>query len=214
MKSDHKILEYIFTQKDLNACQRRWSELLTEYDFKISYIKGKENKVANSLSRKPHINVISSIQINPYDKIREQLCNDQWYIQIRSALEKGKSTSTKTDGYSLDQGGLLRLQGRVYVPTNDELTRLVLDEAHRAHYSAHPGVCKILETIRKALFWVGMKKEIVHYIAHCLECQQVKVEHWHQLDFFNLMTYPNLNGRPSPWTLRWDYLSHRRYMTA
>ena len=71
MKSDHKSLEYIFTQKDLNARQRRWSELLSEYDFKISYIKGKENKVADALSRRPHISAISTIQVNLYDRIRE-----------------------------------------------------------------------------------------------------------------------------------------------
>lgn len=82
MKYNHKIVEYIFTKKDLNARQRRWSDLLNESDFKISYIKGKENKVEDSLSRRPHINAISAIQINLYDKICEQLCNDQWYIQI------------------------------------------------------------------------------------------------------------------------------------
>jgi len=37
----------------------------------------------------------------------------------------------------------------------------------------------MLETLKKAFYWVGMKKDIVHYIAHCLECQQVKAEHRH-----------------------------------
>ena len=152
MKSDHKSLEYIFTQKDLNAHQQRWSELLSEYDFKISYIKGKENKVADALSRRPHISAISTIQVNLYDWIREQWGNDQWYVEIRSALEKGKSTPTRTEGYSIDHGGLLRFQGRVYVPANEELRRLVLDEAHRAPYSTHPGVRKMLETLKKAFY--------------------------------------------------------------
>ena len=152
MKSDHKSLEYIFTQKDLNACQRRWSELLSEYDFKISYIKGKENKVADALSRRPHISAISTIQVNLYDQIREQSGNDQWYTEIRSSLERGKSTPTKTEGYSIDHEGLLRFQGRVYIPANEELRRLVLDEAHRAPYFVHPGVRKMLETLKKAFY--------------------------------------------------------------
>ena len=102
-----------------------------------------------ALSRRPHINAITVVQINLYDKIKEQLCNDQWYIQIRSTLGKGKSTSTKMEGYSLDHDGLLIFQERVYVSANEELRRLVLDEAHRAPHSAHPKVWNIHETLRK-----------------------------------------------------------------
>ena len=41
--------KYILTQPNLNARQRRWLEFLADYEFDISYIKGKENKVANAL---------------------------------------------------------------------------------------------------------------------------------------------------------------------
>ena len=50
LKTNHQSLQYIFTQRDLNARQQRWSEFMSEYDFGISYIKGKENVVANALS--------------------------------------------------------------------------------------------------------------------------------------------------------------------
>ena len=39
LKTDHCGLQHIFTQSDLNARQRRWSELLSEYNFEITYIK-------------------------------------------------------------------------------------------------------------------------------------------------------------------------------
>jgi len=42
LKNVHQSLQYLFTQRDLNARQRRWSEFLSEYDFEISYIKGKK----------------------------------------------------------------------------------------------------------------------------------------------------------------------------
>ena len=50
--TDHKSLKYIFEQKDLNLRQRRWMELLKDYDYTILYHPGKANIVANALSRK------------------------------------------------------------------------------------------------------------------------------------------------------------------
>jgi hypothetical protein len=55
LKIDHCGLQHIFTQSDLNARQQCWSELLSEYDFEINYIKGIVNRVVDALSRRPHI---------------------------------------------------------------------------------------------------------------------------------------------------------------
>ena len=52
MFSDHKILKYIFTQRDLNMRQRRWMEFLENYDFTMHYHLSKANVVADALSRK------------------------------------------------------------------------------------------------------------------------------------------------------------------
>jgi hypothetical protein len=58
----HKSLKYIFTQKDLNLRQRRWLELIKDYDLEIHYHQGKANLVADALSRKEHAvgNLISN----------------------------------------------------------------------------------------------------------------------------------------------------------
>ncbi|KAL8115194.1 hypothetical protein AgCh_021867 [Apium graveolens] len=56
--TDHKSLKYIFTQKDLNMRQRRWLELIKDYDFSINYHPGKANVVADALSRKERLNMV------------------------------------------------------------------------------------------------------------------------------------------------------------
>ncbi|WVZ76586.1 hypothetical protein U9M48_024551 [Paspalum notatum var. saurae] len=56
--TDHKSLKYIFTQPELNMRQRRWLELIKDYDLKIHYHPGKANVVADALSRRAHCNVL------------------------------------------------------------------------------------------------------------------------------------------------------------
>ena len=57
--TDHQSLKYIFTQKELNMRQRRWLELVKDYDCQILYHPGKANKVADALSRKSSASVAS-----------------------------------------------------------------------------------------------------------------------------------------------------------
>jgi hypothetical protein len=54
LRTDHNSLKYLFDQPTLNARQIRWLEFLCEYDFDIKYIKGKDNKVVDALSRNVH----------------------------------------------------------------------------------------------------------------------------------------------------------------
>jgi hypothetical protein len=61
--TDHKSLKYIFTQKDLNLRQCCWLELIKDYDLEIHYHPGKENLVADALSRKEHVHVAIFTQL-------------------------------------------------------------------------------------------------------------------------------------------------------
>jgi hypothetical protein len=63
LKSDHGSLLYIFTQRDLNAHQQHWSDILSEYNFVIFYIKGKENHQANVVSCIPRIQSLNFLKV-------------------------------------------------------------------------------------------------------------------------------------------------------
>jgi len=56
LMSDHSVLRYLFDQPNLNSRKVRWLAMLSEFDFEIRYIKGKENMVVDSLSRKVQLN--------------------------------------------------------------------------------------------------------------------------------------------------------------
>jgi hypothetical protein len=61
--TDHKRLKYIFTQADLNKRQRRWMEMIKDYDLELHYHPGKVNVVADALSRKAHCNYLPTVSI-------------------------------------------------------------------------------------------------------------------------------------------------------
>jgi hypothetical protein len=61
--SDHKSLKYIFNQPDLNLRQRRWLELIKDFDLGINYHPGKANVVADALSRRSHLNMLAAREL-------------------------------------------------------------------------------------------------------------------------------------------------------
>jgi hypothetical protein len=71
--TDHKSLQYIFIQKNINLRQRKWLELLKDYDLDIQYHPGKANVVADALSRKSLVNTLIACLI-PQELCWEMAC--------------------------------------------------------------------------------------------------------------------------------------------
>ena len=63
--TDHKSLKYIFTQPDLNLRQRRWLELIKDYDLSVQYHLGKANVVTDALSRKAYCHHMTTLNRRP-----------------------------------------------------------------------------------------------------------------------------------------------------
>ena len=63
------------------------------------------------------------------------------------------------------------------VPNDPELKRCILEEGNSSAYAMHPGGNKLYRNLRENFWWKGMKSDVANFVAHCLTCQQVKVEH-------------------------------------
>jgi ribonuclease HI len=74
--TDHKSLQHVFDQKMLNMRQRRWVELLSDYDCEIKYHPGKANVVADALSRKERIK-LSGLKTVEKTDLRSRVLLDQ-----------------------------------------------------------------------------------------------------------------------------------------
>ncbi|GJX40206.1 putative reverse transcriptase domain-containing protein [Tanacetum coccineum] len=76
-----------------------------------------------------------------------------------------------------DSRGLRTRFGRIWIPNNKELKKLLIDEAHKSKYSIHLGATKMYYDLKTDYWWAGMKRNIVKYVKRCLTCLQVKTEH-------------------------------------
>jgi len=192
LRTDHNGLKYLFDQPTLNARQIRWLEFLCEYDFDIKHIKGKENKVADALSRKVHelhATAISMYQTEMKDIILEAVNADLQYKNLVAKLQQRERPQTQ-ESYTLGTSGLLLYKNKVYVPNDRELKLEILKEMHNMAYAGHPGYQKTVAAVRSHYFLPSLKKEIAEYIARCMECQKVKVEHRHPVGFLQPLPIP------------------------
>ena len=82
LRIDHCGLKYLFDQPNLNPRQAIWLDFLCEFDFEIKHIKGKENKVADALSRKVqemHVDSLSICQSDLRQHIVSHTAGDELY---------------------------------------------------------------------------------------------------------------------------------------
>ncbi|XP_070032715.1 uncharacterized protein [Nicotiana tomentosiformis] len=73
--------------------------------------------------------------------------------------------------------GVLQMQGRLCVPNVDDFYELILQEAHSSQYSIYSGAAKMYQDLRQHYWWMRIKKDIVEYVALCLNCQHAKYLH-------------------------------------
>jgi hypothetical protein len=200
--TDHKSLKYIFTQADLNMRQRRWLELIKDYDLELHYHPGKANVVTDALSQKSQCNCVMMdspvntlcdelnkmrIEVIPSGTLPhisiEPTLQDQ--IIMAQLSDKGmqiikENLHQKAEKYKCfhqDRKCILWFEDRLVVPKNKDLKKKILDEAHLSKFSMHPGSTKMYHDLKPLYWWTRMKREIAQYVSECDTCQRIKASH-------------------------------------
>ncbi|GJR85534.1 putative reverse transcriptase domain-containing protein [Tanacetum coccineum] len=187
---DHKSLQHILNQKELNMRQRRWLELLSDYDCEIRYHLGKANVVTDALSRKerePPLRVralVMTIGLN----LPKQILDAQTEIRkpeniknedvggmfLENSMDPKKFRTEKLEPRA---DRTLYFNGRSWLPCYGNLRTVIMHESHKLKHSIHLGSDKMYQDMKKLYWWPNMKANIATYVSKCLTCANVKAEH-------------------------------------
>ncbi|GJT90877.1 putative reverse transcriptase domain-containing protein [Tanacetum coccineum] len=166
------------TEKDLNMRQRRWIELLSDYDYEIRYHPSKANVVADALSRKERIEplriraLVMTIGLDLPSRI---LVAQREAVKIENI--KAEDISGMLKKLEARADGTLCLDNRSWLPCYGDTRYLIKHESHKSKYSIHPGADKMYHDLKMLYWWPNMKADIATYVSKCLTYAKVKAEH-------------------------------------
>jgi len=176
--TDQKSLKYIFTKNELNMRQRRWLELMADYDIDLQYHPGKVNVVPHALSRRPEANMV--VLLTQQEELLKEMRRldlmvirrvsgsvQLMAIQIQPTLMEEIREAQKEDprllkfreqveaglrsDVCIHTDGALYFRNRICVPQG-KIRQKILAEAHSSAYSIHPGGIKMYQDLKQH-FW-------------------------------------------------------------
>ena len=172
------------TTKELNARQARWAEELSSYDFVIEHVKGKENVVADALSRRPDYEEAKEVdrRMKMFKEKEERLILNREFqvkmvhIESQDGIDGKIREETKNDErhpeIPIDEDGYRRFNGLILVPQS--LEKEVIKRYHEDIREGHPGEARTVEKIQRNYYFPGTIRKVRKYIRTCDNCQRNK----------------------------------------
>ncbi|UYV76084.1 K02A2.6-like, partial [Cordylochernes scorpioides] len=189
--TDHKPITYNKGSDYKNARLSRWAEIIQEFRVTFAYVPGKDNRVADFLSRFPCSNDLSTLEDNrvvaavTIEQGSPLLSNDEVWSELKSdpkwsPLITRIETRVGTGIIPHKHKEYMRKDGCLYV-YNDQgnwvkviprsLINRVMGYHHNIASGGHFGVRKTLRRLRSEYFWPRMRTEVQNYIRRCENCQ-------------------------------------------
>ena len=188
--TDHPPLRWLFTLKSPTGRLARWSLLLQSYNLTFGYTPGKQNVVADTLTRPPCDDIDCKIECNHIEielprmgsaEFRAAQVEDSHIFKIINSFESNdNNTALYTNrGYMMVDGILYRYcsdedneNGQLVIP--EELRKDILFKYHNDPTAGHYCIQKTISRITPFFYWSGMRNDIEKYVKNCEECKKYK----------------------------------------
>ncbi|KAF5468388.1 hypothetical protein F2P56_012540, partial [Juglans regia] len=187
IQTDQRSLKYFLEQRLATPEQQKWVAKLLGYEYEITYCPGRENSAADALSRKPNSPVLNHIHlptVTIWDEIRKAYEGDP-YIQAITQV-----TKSQNEGPYTQRQGLFFFKGRVLIPSQGELRKQLLHEAHDTKIGGHSGVLRTFKRLANQFYWPKMYQAVTEYVKHCAVCQRMKSETLSPAGLLQLLPIP------------------------
>ncbi|KAK1602006.1 hypothetical protein QYE76_027111 [Lolium multiflorum] len=167
--SDHESLKYLKSQHNLNKRHAKWVEFIESFPYVIKYKKGKENVVADALSRKITLLLTRlEFHILGLEEIKELYPSDVFFgpIFAKCSVDHGFDDFYLHDGY-------LFKANKICIPESS-LRKLLLQESHGGGLMGHFGREKTYAMLSTHYYWPRMYRDVERLCRRCTTCLQAK----------------------------------------
>lgn len=173
IRTDHKSLQFMTDQKLANSIQHKLMLKLLEFNFQLEYKKGKDNLVADALSRKHACMAISMVTPTWISAVEESYKQDSHCQQL---LEQLLLSPDHTFNQNQLQDGIIRHKGKIYVGKDLPLRNRLMQALHSSAVGGHSGINASYNRLKQIFYWPAMKKDMDQFVTICPVCQKNKGE--------------------------------------
>nr|GEZ73687.1 putative reverse transcriptase domain-containing protein [Tanacetum cinerariifolium] len=145
--------------------QRRWIELLSDYDCEIHYHPGKGNVVADTLSQKDKEPLrVRSLVMMVHTNLPKKI------LEAQTEVMKEENMKVKNLGrllkliFKMGSNGIRSFKGRIWLSLFGGIRDMIMHESHKSKYSIHPRSDKMYQDLKKLYWWSNMKADIATFI--------------------------------------------------
>ncbi|WVZ70565.1 hypothetical protein U9M48_019224 [Paspalum notatum var. saurae] len=159
---------YLWPKEFLNRRHAKWVEFIESFPYVIKHKKGKDNVIADALSRRYAMLSQLDCRIFGLESIKEQYANDDDFKDVILHCKQGRTW----DKYVINEGFVFRAN-RLCIPVGS-VRLLLMQEAHGGGLMGHFGVKKTQDVLSTHFFWPRMKRDVERFVARCTTCHKAK----------------------------------------
>ena len=187
IKTDHYSLRFLLEQRITTPLQQKWLTKLMGMDYEIHYKRGKENLVADALSRKGLEDGGEERRVESTKGVHAMsIVRPMWLTKVIESYNGDPKVKDLLQALAIDdqaipdhtyQQGIIKYKGRILIGATGTLRQQLISCMHESWIGGHSGNLGTYQRLKGYFFWAGMQREVEDFVQQCETCKISKGEH-------------------------------------